>query len=60
MIAFEETLKGKRVCTEGVEDFGVLSTVLTWVRRKNIPCQSARGPIESVPDHAFVLMARKR
>jgi hypothetical protein len=33
MIAFEVTLNGKRVCTAGVEDFGVLSTILTWVRR---------------------------
>jgi hypothetical protein len=34
MIAFEVTLNGNRVCTAGVDDFGVLSTILTWVRRR--------------------------
>ena len=34
MIAFEVTLNENRVCTAGVEDFGVLSTIVTWVRRR--------------------------
>jgi hypothetical protein len=33
MIAFDVSLNGKRACVAGVEDFGVLSAILTWVRR---------------------------
>jgi hypothetical protein len=34
MIAFEVLLNGKKVCVAGVGDLGVLTTVLTWVRRE--------------------------
>ena len=34
MVAFEVKVNGKKVCTAGVADFGVLTTILTWVRRK--------------------------
>ncbi len=34
MIAFRVSLNGKSLCTAGVRDFGVLSTIVTWVRRK--------------------------
>jgi len=34
MIAFEVSLNGKRICTAGVHDLGVLSAILTWVRRR--------------------------
>jgi hypothetical protein len=30
MIAFEVHLNGKKVCTAGVGDLGVLSTIVTW------------------------------
>jgi hypothetical protein len=33
MIAFEVSLNGRRVCTAGIEHFGVVSAILTWVRR---------------------------
>ena len=33
MIAFEVSLNGKRACVAGVEGFGVLSAILSWVRR---------------------------
>src|SRR5207244_13340347 len=41
MIAFEVSLNRKRVCTAGVPDFGVLSAILSWVRRR--PDQSRGG-----------------
>jgi hypothetical protein len=41
MIAFEVSLNGKRVCTAGVQDFGVLSAIVSWVRRR--PAQSRDG-----------------
>lgn len=34
MIAFKVSLNGKRVCTAGVRDFGVVSAIVSWVRRK--------------------------
>lgn len=39
MIAFEVTLNGNRVCTAGIKEWGVLSAIVTWVRR-----QSEQGP----------------
>jgi hypothetical protein len=35
MIAFEVAVNGKRTCIAGVENFGVVSTILTWVRRRS-------------------------
>ena len=34
MIAFKVSLNGKHICTAGVRDFGVVSAIVTWVRRK--------------------------
>jgi hypothetical protein len=34
MIAFRVSLNGTRVCTAGIRDFGVLSAIVTWVRRR--------------------------
>ncbi len=34
MIAFDVFLNGNKVCRAGVRDLGVLTTVLTWVRRE--------------------------
>ncbi|MBI2837840.1 MAG: hypothetical protein HYX75_05975 [Acidobacteria bacterium] len=34
MIAFEVSVNGRMVCTAGVRDFGVLSAILTWARRR--------------------------
>jgi hypothetical protein len=34
MIAFEVFLNGNKVCRAGVGDLGVLTTVLSWVRRE--------------------------
>jgi hypothetical protein len=34
VIAFKVSLNGKHVCTAGVRDFGVVSAIVTWVRRK--------------------------
>ena len=34
MIAFKVSLNGKKACVAGVRDFGVLSAVVTWVRRR--------------------------
>jgi hypothetical protein len=41
MIAFEVSLNGKLVCTAGIGDFGVLTSILTWVRRR--PAYSRNG-----------------
>ena len=35
MIAFEVSLNGKVVSTAGVKDFGVLTAILSWVRRRS-------------------------
>ena len=34
MIGFEISVNGKRLCTAGVGDHGVLTAILSWVRRK--------------------------
>ncbi len=34
MIAFEVSINGKRMCTAGIADFGVLSAILSWARRR--------------------------
>ena len=34
MIAFEVSLNTRKVCVAGVGDLGVLSTILSWVRRE--------------------------
>lgn len=34
MIALKVSLNGRRVCTAGVRDFGAVSAIVTWVRRK--------------------------
>lgn len=34
MIAFEISVNGDQVCTAGVEDFGVLTAIVSWVRRR--------------------------
>ena len=34
MIAFKVSLNGNDVCTAGIRDFGVLTAMVTWVRRK--------------------------
>src|SRR5689334_14123128 len=34
MVAFEVRLNGKKLCRAGVSELGVLTTVLTWVRRQ--------------------------
>jgi|SRR5258705_9186796 len=34
MIAFEVFLNGNKVCRAGVGDLGVLTTILTWVKRE--------------------------
>lgn len=43
MIAFKVSLNGTKVCTAGVRDVGVLSAIVTWVRRKPENSQSGRG-----------------
>src|SRR5262245_46394729 len=34
MLAFEVSVNGKTVCIAGFDDYGVLSAILTWVRRR--------------------------
>ena len=34
MIAFQVSRNGKLLCTAGIEDVGVLTSMLTWVRRR--------------------------
>ena len=34
MIPFEVSLNGSRICTAGVGDWGVLTTMVSWVRRE--------------------------
>ena len=34
MIAFKLSINREYVCTAGVPAFGVLSAIITWVRRK--------------------------
>jgi hypothetical protein len=34
MPAFQVSLSGRKLCTAGVGDHGVLTTMVTWVRRK--------------------------
>jgi hypothetical protein len=41
MIAFQVTVNGSEVCTAGISDFGVVSAIVTWVRRT--PAKSADG-----------------
>ena len=41
MIAFQVTVNGSAVCTAGMNDFGVVSAIMTWVRRT--PDKSADG-----------------
>jgi hypothetical protein len=41
MLAFEVSVNGKRVCTAGMGDYGVLTSILTWVRRR--PAESLNG-----------------
>ena len=36
MIAFEVSLNGNKVCNAGVGDVGVLTTIITWVRRNGV------------------------
>lgn len=35
MIAFEVTVNGQRVCTAGIDEWGVLTAILSWVRRRS-------------------------
>jgi hypothetical protein len=50
MIAFEVFLNGKKVCTAGVGDLGVLTAMLTWVRRedKNTEIRESRNVEEEL------------
>src|SRR4051812_6619325 len=32
MLCFEVTINGKKMCTAGVEDYGVLSTIFSWYK----------------------------
>lgn len=34
VIAFQVSVNGEIVCTAGIENFGVVSAILTWVRRR--------------------------
>jgi len=34
VIAFKVSLNGRQVCKAGVRDFGVVSAIVTWVRRR--------------------------
>lgn len=34
MIAFEVRVNDELICTAGVEDFGVLTAIVSWVRRR--------------------------
>ncbi len=34
MIAFEVRVNDELICTAGLEDFGVLSAIISWVRRR--------------------------
>lgn len=47
MIAFEVSLNGKRISAAGVGDIGVLSTILSWVRREGRNTETGKpGRIE--------------
>ena len=50
MIAFEVFLNGNKVCTAGVGDLGVLTAMLTWVRRegKNTESKESRNVEEEL------------
>jgi hypothetical protein len=50
MIAFEVFLNGNKVCTAGVGDLGVLTAMLTWVRRegKNTEFKESRNVEEEL------------
>jgi len=43
MIAFELSLNGRKICTAGVGDHGVLSAHVTWVRRKGRETRSKKA-----------------
>ncbi|UBF26432.1 hypothetical protein K9N68_33880 [Kovacikia minuta CCNUW1] len=34
MLAFEVSINANRVCTAGIDDYGVLTSILTWVKRQ--------------------------
>ncbi len=37
MLAFEVSINGERACLAGVGEFGIVSTIVTWVRRIGDP-----------------------
>ena len=43
MIAFKISINGKKLCVAGVRDFGVLSAIVTWVRRPPEQTRRRRG-----------------
>ncbi len=54
MRAFEIHLNGKKLCTAGIGDHGVLSVIVDWVRRKSGPEQlhlSVGGMIGGALEH---------
>jgi hypothetical protein len=46
MICFEVRVNGKVCCTAGVGDLGVLSAILTWVKRDPRDCPEGLGDKE--------------
>ena len=41
MICFEITINGEKICTAGIEqEYGVISSILTWVKRKKAPAET--------------------
>jgi hypothetical protein len=47
MPAFQVSLNGKKLCTAGVGDHGVLHSMVTWVRRKGEQTRTKRpGSVE--------------
>ena len=60
MIAFKVTHNGIPICTAGVNDFGVLSTIISWVRREPEPATAPSEPEEELNFHVGVFHSPTR
>jgi hypothetical protein len=69
MIAFKVSLDGKHLCTAGVRNLGVLSAIVTWIRRKPETSRSRKvvdeeltldvGALDSVSDQHLRWLSRR-
>ena len=51
MIAFKVSHNGLPICTAGVNDYGVLNAIISWVRREPEPAPEPSEPEEELHFH---------